>query len=263
MDRPATSPSDDRTTSYIPGAPGPGFSLSVIIPAYNERGRLGGTLDAIQDWASRAAVACEVVVVDDASTDGTSELASGGAWSPLTIRLLRNDRNRGKGFSVRTGMLAAGGSNLLMCDADQSAPIAEVEKLLPWLDRGFDVVIGSRDMPDSVLDPPQAPVRRLLAWAFRSLRRRLLLPGLRDTQCGFKLFRADVAREVFSIQTVEGWVFDCEVLGLADRLGHRIKEVGILWRNHPHSRVKPIREAPAALAALWRVRHRLAMIGST
>jgi dolichyl-phosphate beta-glucosyltransferase len=257
MDRPATSPSDDRTTSYIPGAPGPGFSLSVIIPAYNERGRLGGTLDAIQDWASRAAVACEVVVVDDASTDGTGELVTGGTWPPLTVRLLRHDPNRGKGFSVRTGMLAATGRNLLMCDADQSAPIAEVEKLLPWLDRGFDVVIGSRDMPDSVLDPPQAPLRRLMAWAFRSLRRRLLLPGLRDTQCGFKLFRADVARAVFSRQTVNGWVFDCEVLGLAERLGHRIKEVGILWRNHPHSRVRPLREAVPALKALRSIHRRL------
>ena len=154
-------------------------------------------------------------------------------------------------------MLAAAGTHLLMSDADLSTPIGEVVKLCDWLERGYDVVIGSRDRPESRLDPPQPWRRRLPAWAFRALRRRLLLPELRDTQCGFKLFRREAAREVFARQTVDGWLFDCEVLALADRLGYRIKEVGVTWRHHPHSRVSVWRTMFTALPTLLAIRRRV------
>jgi dolichyl-phosphate beta-glucosyltransferase len=266
-------------------------ALSVVIPAYNEAQRIGRTLGEVCHYLARAGVACEIIVVDDGSTDDTADLVRRFAQatkprnqeatkdteprpssvapevqssalrphsSVLSTRLLCNGVNRGKGYSVRRGMLAATGDLVLMCDADLSTPIEEIEKLRPWLDRGYDVVIASRDLPEAVLDPPQPLLRRWMAWLFRAIRRRMLLRELRDTQCGFKLFRQPVARDVFARQTVDGWLFDCEVLGLADRLGYRIKEVGVVWRHAPHSRVKPHREALGALRTLVAIRQRLA-----
>jgi dolichyl-phosphate beta-glucosyltransferase len=231
--------------------------LSVVIPAFNEARCLGTTLQRIRDYATAAGRPCEAVIVDDGSTDGTADVARGFAAGPLGVQLLVGTTNRGKGHAVRQGMLAASGELLLLCDADLSTPIEEVNRLLPWIDRGWDVAIGSRDLPESRLDPPQPATRRWLAWAFRALRRRLLLPGLRDTQCGFKLLRRDAARAVFERVTLDGWLFDCEVLGIADRLGYRIREVGIVWRNHPESRVKHWREALTAVPTLLALRRRL------
>ncbi len=232
-------------------------ALSIVIPAFNEARRLGDTLRRIREYAVGTGQAWEIVVVDDGSTDGTGDVVRQFGAAPLTLQLLVNPSNRGKGDSVRRGVLAASGGLVLMCDADLSAPIEEVEKLWPWLARGYDVVIGSRDMPDSVLDPPQPRLRRRLAAVFRAVRRWLMLPGLRDTQCGFKLFRKAAARDVFARQTVAGWLFDCEVLGLAERLGYRIKEVGVTWRHRPQSRVKLVREALAAVPGLVVIRRHL------
>jgi dolichyl-phosphate beta-glucosyltransferase len=233
------------------------FALSIVIPAFNEAQRLGDTLRRIREYAATAGQAWEVIVVDDGSRDATGDVAEQFAAGPLTVQLLANPANRGKGYSVGRGMLTATGDVVLMCDADLSAPIEEIEKLWPWLDQGYDVVMGSRDLPDSVLDPPQPRLRRWMAAVFRAVRRRLMLPALRDTQCGFKLFRQAVARDLFARQWVEGWLFDCEVLGLADRLGYRIKEVGVVWRHHPHSRVRPVREALLAVPTLLAIRRRL------
>jgi len=234
--------------------------LSIVIPAYNEGRRLGGSLERIRDYAARSEMRIELVVVDDGSTDGTAELVRkfaerDDAFSDVSV--LVNPSNRGKGFSVRRGMLHARGDMVLMCDADESAPIEQVELLRRWLDRGFEVVIGSRDAPDAVLDPPQSVPRRWMAWTFRFIRRTVLLGRFSDTQCGFKLFRADAAREIFARQTIDGWLFDCEVLGLAERLGYRIKELGITWRAHPDSRVRPIRDGMRALRDLLVIRRRL------
>lgn len=234
--------------------------LSIVIPAYNEARRIGRTIQALRDYVSRTATPCELIVVDDGSKDRTADVVRQSEPESLNLRLLVNPINRGKGHSVRQGMLAATGDVLAMCDADLASPIEEVDKLLVWLDRGYDVVIGSRDLPDSRLDPPQPPLRRLMAGVFRALRRRLLLPALRDTQCGLKVFRCDVAREAFSCQTIDGWLFDCEVLAIADRLGFRIKEVGVVWRDDRDSRVKVLPEVFSALPTLLRIRRRLASL---
>lgn len=248
---------DPDTMSDENGPQPPRPELSIVMPAYNEARRINRTLDRLRDYFARAAARCELIVVDDGSRDGTAEIVRQFVSEPLTVRLLVNPANRGKGYSVRQGMLAATGEILLMCDADLSAPIEELDKLLRWLDRGYDVAIGSRDLPDSRLDPPQPLARRLMAWTFRAIRRRLLLPGLKDTQCGFKCFRRDVARRIFSRQTVDGWLFDCEVLGIAERLGYRIREVGVVWRNDPDSRVNAFRETLSALPTLLTIRRRL------
>ena len=232
-------------------------ALSIVIPAFNEARRLGPTLARLRQYATDANRVCEVIVVDDGSTDATSRLVREFERGPLTMRLLGHTPRRGKGYAVRQGMLVASGAAALMCDADLSAPIEELDRLQMWLSRGYDVAIGSRDLSDSKLDPPQPLGRRLMAWAFRALRRRWLLPAVRDTQCGFKLFTQAAAHDIFGHATIDGWLFDCEVLGIADRLGYRIKEVGIIWRNHPDSRVQPWRELAAAFPTLWTICRRV------
>jgi len=236
-------------------------SLSIIIPAYNEGPRLGRGLAQLREYARRSAERIEVIVVDDGSRDDTAAVAEGFERGPMSLRVLRNDRNRGKGYSVRRGMLAASGEVALMCDADLSTPIEEVAKLLYWLERGYDVAIGSRDMPDSVLAPAQPWHRRLPAMAFRALRRRLMLRDIRDTQCGFKCFRRGVVREVFSRQVVHNFAFDCEVLALARRLGYRLREVGVVWCNDPASRVHPVRDPLRAVLSLIGIAWRLWRVG--
>lgn len=235
----------------------PAAELSIVIPAYNEVRRLGTTLERLRDYAARCGTATEILVVDDGSTDGTADLTRAFDAGPAELRLLTNPTNRGKGAAVRQGMLAATGDVFLMCDADLSTPIEELDKLRPWLNAGYDIVIGSRDRPESHLDPPQPWLRRRLAALFRSLRRRLILPDVLDTQCGFKLFRREVARDLFSRLTVDGWLFDCEVLALAVRAGYRIKEVGVMWRHMPPSRVGVGRAALTAVPTLLKLRWRV------
>jgi len=238
-------------------------ALSIVIPAFNEARRLGHTLELVRAWVMRTGRSVELIVVDDGSTDTTAEIVRQHAAEPPAVQLLTNPVNRGKGYSVARGMLAARGARVLMCDADLSTPIEEIDKLWTWLDQGFDVVIASRDLPDSHLDPPQPRLRRWAAWLFRALRRRLLLPELRDTQCGFKLFTRAAAQAIFARQTLHGWLFDCEALGLAQRLGYRVKEVGVIWRHRTHSRVRPLREALVAVPTLLAIRRRLARLEQT
>ena len=231
--------------------------LSIVIPTFNEAGRIGTSLGRIRDYIVRTGRHCEVIVVDDGSDDMTTTVVRSTSLEPLALHLLTNARNRGKGHCVRQGMLKAAGQWRLLCDADLSTPIKEIEKLFAWAEQGCDVIIGSRDLPDSRLDPPQPMGRRIMAGVFRAIRRLILLRRIRDTQCGFKLFRDVAAYEIFTRQTVDGFLFDCEVLGLAKRLGYRIKEVGVLWRNDPDSRVDAFREAWTAVPALLAIRRRI------
>ncbi len=232
-------------------------SLSVVIPAYNEAARILNTLTRIHEYLFGSGWRFELVIIDDGSRDDTVSIIRDFARRNRNVRLIINPRNRGKGFAVRQGMLVATGELVLMCDADLSTPIEELEQLLPWTQRGCHVVIASRDLPDSRLDPPQPARRRQLAAIFRTLRRLLLLPRLRDTQCGFKLFRHDAARAIFTRQRTNGWLFDCEALGLADRLGFRIQEVGVHWQDNSDSRVHLLPAALAALPTLLLIRLRL------
>jgi glycosyltransferase involved in cell wall biosynthesis len=210
-------------------------SISIIIPAYNEEKRLPATLRAIKAYLEATSWAfAEVVVVDDGSRDGTVEVARSAG-----VRLLQNPGNRGKGYSVRHGMLDAKGDWVLFSDADLSAPIEELEKLWTAVGReGAQAAIGSRDLDRSLIGVRQ-PLFREMGGRFFNLVIRLVtgLP-FRDTQCGFKLFEGAAAREIFRRQRVERFGFDVEVLFIAQRLGYRTLEVPVRWNDVAGTKVR-------------------------
>jgi glycosyltransferase involved in cell wall biosynthesis len=208
-------------------------SLSIVIPAYNEESRLPASLAKIEDYlAGMPGGFVEILVVDDGSRDGTVSVVEEFARKVSNVRVLRNPGNRGKGFSVRHGMLEARGEWCLFTDADLSAPIDELGKLWDAIQtQGADVAIGSRAIDRSLIGVHQSPFREISGKVFNAVMQ--LTVGLRisDTQCGFKLFRADVARQVFSRQLIERWGFDVEVLFIARKRGFKIAEVPVRWDN--------------------------------
>jgi len=209
--------------------------ISVVIPAYNEALRLPATLARVRAHLEGLGREHEIVVVDDGSSDGTAEAARGAGGD--VVRVLRHEPNRGKGHAVRRGMLAARGERRLMTDADLSTPIEELARLEAELDRGFDVAIGSRAVPGARVEVHQPLYREAMGRTFNALVQALLLPGLHDTQCGFKLFTAKAAEAAFSPGQLDGFSFDVEALYAARVRGLRIAEVPVIWRNDPRSRV--------------------------
>jgi dolichyl-phosphate beta-glucosyltransferase len=220
--------------------------LSVVIPAYNEARRLPPTLEKVQRHL--AGRPHEILVVDDGSEDGTAEKAAAAG-----VEVLRNDGNRGKGYSVRRGMLAARGVHRLMTDADLSTPIEELDRLLGKIDEGFDVVIASRALPGSNVEIRQPWYRENTGRLFNLCVRVLALPGLQDTQCGFKLFTASAAEQAFAAARLDGFSFDVEALFVARRRGFRIAEVPVTWRNDEATRVDTFKGA-VAFVDLARIR---------
>ena len=211
-------------------------SLSVVVPALNEEDRLPRTLERIGSHLGRRRERYELVVVDDGSRDRTAERAQAAGAT-----VLRNETNRGKGYAVRRGMLAARGARRLMTDADLSTPIEELDRLCARMDEGHDVVIGSRARPGARIEVRQPWYRESMGRLFNLFVRALVVPGVTDTQCGFKLFSAAAARDVFSSARLDGFSFDVEVLFLARRKGYRIAEVPVVWRNDAASRVSLVR----------------------
>ncbi|MGH9480671.1 MAG: dolichyl-phosphate beta-glucosyltransferase [Terriglobales bacterium] len=220
--------------------------LSIVIPAYNEAGRLSATLAAIAEHFRGSGRRVEVLVVDDGSTDGTAERAHPPADAPpqLTWRLLRNPGNRGKGYSVRHGMLAATGERLLFTDADLSAPIAELARLEAALDagQGVEIAIGSRRRRE-LISTHQSWFRENSGRIFNRIVRLVLGLPYADTQCGFKLFTHASARAIFSRQRIEGWGFDPELLYLARKLGFRVAEVPVVWGHAENTKIRMLRDS--------------------
>lgn len=213
-------------------------SYSIVIPAYNEVGRIGATLErTLAYFAERPECRVEVLVVDDGSTDGTANLTESWQERCRHVRLLSHDRNMGKGWAVRTGMLAAEGEYVLFMDADGSTDIAEIEKLSQALDGGADIAIGSRDLAGSEIRKHQPVVRETMGKAFSFIARVLAVPEIADTTCGFKLFRKPAIEPLFSRQRVRGWAFDVEILYLAKKIGFQVAEVPVHWTDSPDSRV--------------------------
>jgi dolichyl-phosphate beta-glucosyltransferase len=214
-------------------------SISIVIPAYNEQARLPETLRRVEqylqesDWTFH-----EILVVDDGSTDSTAEAANAFAKGNPNIRVLLNPGNRGKGYSVRHGMLKAQAEWRLFSDADLSTPIEELEKLWCEVARGEqEIAIGSRALDRSLIGVHQPGLRETMGRIFNGVMRAATGLHIADTQCGFKLFRGDVAEEVFSRQTLERFGFDAEVLYIAARRGYQIAEIPVRWNHVEGSKV--------------------------
>lgn len=212
--------------------------LSIVIPAYNERERLPATLESLAKYLRASGHDGEVVLVDDGSRDDTADLARAEAERlGLSLRALTHTPNRGKGYAARRGMLAARGDRILLCDADESVPIAMVDRFLERLEEGPAAVIGSRLKAGSKIVIQQPALRERLGEAFRELGR-LLVPGISDFTCGFKLFRRDAAQRVFGLQRLWGWGYDVEILLIARRLGLEVTEEPVEWSDDARTRVR-------------------------
>lgn len=226
--------------------------LSIIIPAYNEENRLPGTLAEILTFLQNQTYGYEILVVENGSSDRTLEIARDFAVRYPTVRALHED-GRGKGLAVRSGMLQASGEYRFICDADLSMPIQEVNRFIPPLMPHSDVVIASREAPGAVrYDEPayRHVTGRLYNWVVQVM----ALPGLQDTQCGFKCFHAPVAEEIFPLQTITGWSFDVEVLYIARRRGYKVQELPVPWVYNAESKVKILKDLRHVIADLVKIR---------
>ncbi len=197
----------------------------------------------------------ELVIVDDGSSDRTADLVRREADAIRGIKLLCSGFNQGKGSAVKKGVFAASHDVLLVSDADLSTPIEEVEKLYPWLENGYDIVIGSRSLEDSLVAIKQPWYRQNMGKIFNVLVWLFALRDFHDTQCGFKIFRKGAAQNVFTRARISGFAFDVEVLYIAFKMGYRIKEVPVTWFNSPQSKVRVIRDPALMFFDLLRIRH--------
>lgn len=227
--------------------------MSVVVPAYNEEQAIAFTVNALRERLEASGRPYEILVVDNASEDRTVERVEelGG-----DVRLLRNDVNRGKGYSVRRGMLEASGKLRLLCDADCAPSLVSLDRMIEAAEHA-DVVVGSRIAPGADVGRTQPFVRRLVGWPFIALTRLLLSEPTRDIYCGFKLWGAAAAQAVFSRQSLDGWVFDAEVLALARRLHFRVSEVGIVWVNREASKLSIRRTLVPAVRELLAARRNI------
>jgi dolichyl-phosphate beta-glucosyltransferase len=215
------------------------LDISIVVPAFNEERRLPKTLQSIRGYLRSRSLRGEVLVVDDGSTDATAKVVERSRAEFPELRLLSNGRNRGKGFSVRHGMLEAFGEIALFTDADLSAPIEEADKLLAAIrDGAYDVAIGSRALDRSLIEVHQSVFRERAGIIFNGIVRGITGLPFQDTQCGFKAFRRERARVIFEQQRTEGFGFDPEILFVAQRRGLRIAEVPVRWAHDPATKVR-------------------------
>ena len=226
--------------------------LSIVIPAYNEEKRLPETLKQISNFLDQQDYQAEVLVIENGSTDKTLQIAQNFSEQIPYLRVFHEEQN-GKGRAVKRGMMEAIGDYRFICDADLSMPIEEVNKFIPPLLPDSEVAIASREADGAVrYDEPE--FRHFVGRVFNTLVRVLALPGLHDSQCGFKCLRADIAREVFPEITIYGWAFDVEVLFIARKLGYKIKEVPIPWYYREQSKINVFRDSIKMLIDLLQIR---------
>jgi dolichyl-phosphate beta-glucosyltransferase len=230
---------------------------SVVIPAYNEALRLPAYLAEVVAYFDGRGQPYEIIVVDDGSRDHTAERVLVAQESHPGVTLYRLASNHGKGFAVRTGMLAARGELRLMADADGATPIREVERLEAAIEAGADVAVGSRALPDRSVSREVRLHRKLSGEVFNFLVRRLGVPAIADTQCGFKLFRGEAAAVLFgSLETI-GFGFDVELLLLAGLRGYRVTEIAVNWADQPGSKVTVLKDGPRMVLQILAARRRL------
>jgi dolichyl-phosphate beta-glucosyltransferase len=228
--------------------------LSVVVPAYNESARIRPTIEKLNSYLKDSFSNFEIIVVDDGSSDNTSSIVKNLSQKLENLRLVQYSANTGKGYAIKKGVLASVGELLLTCDADQSAPIEELEKLLPFIRKGCDIAVGSRGLHESDIQVRQPWYRERMGKIFNIFVRTLVFTGILDTQCGFKLFKGDVARKLFEKSRIKGFSFDVEILFLAKMADYKIKEVPIKWINSPSSKVRLITDPLKMFFDLLRIR---------
>jgi len=229
-------------------------TYSIVIPAYNESARIRGTIEKILVHIQRQGWDAEVLVVNDGSTDDTARLVQSYAAENPALRLLHNPGNRGKGYSVRHGMLHANGEVILFSDADLSSPIEEADKLFAAVNSGADVAMGSRWLRAELQTQRQPLYRQLLGRIFNLALRILLGLQYRDTQCGFKAFTRRAAQTIFPLQHIERWGFDPEILYLARKFGLKIQELPVQWAHRDGTRINPLRDGIRMFVEILKIR---------
>ncbi len=224
--------------------------LSIVIPAFNEANRIIPGLQAVDRFVKSQERQVELIVVDDGSSDGTVEVVQSIVGKADYFRLISYPHNRGKGYAIRKGMLEARGEYVVFMDADLSTNIDAIPQFLTSLEKDAEIAIASRDNQSSVIARKQPRLRRILGRGFRVLTRATILPGISDFVCGFKMFRRNVAQHLFSLQTIDDWAFDVEILVLARRFGYQISEVPISWSDVDGTKVRLFRDIIRTLVSL-------------
>ena len=227
------------------------MKVSVIIPAYNEKKRLPRSLRIISNYLLSHALSYEIIVVSDGSTDNTAQTVK--KMGLENIRLVEYHPNRGKGYAVRMGFQEAAGDVVLLSDADLSTPISEYGKLFSYFQKGYEVVLGSRGLPESEVKLPQKCHRRFMGKTFNSMVQLFIVRGFQDTQCGFKLLSGKAVKEILPRMTLNGFAFDVELVLIAQKSGFKIIEVPVKWYNSPESRVLIWRDPLRMFAELFSI----------
>ena len=229
-------------------------AYSIVIPAYNEAARLGASLEKVLGYVHAQGWSAEVIVVNDGSSDNTADIVRAHAAKDAALRLIDNPGNRGKGFSVRHGMLSARGRIVFFTDADLSAPIEEAPKLIQALNAGADIAIGSRWLRAETQTQRQPLYRQLFGRVFNLLLRITLGLQFADTQCGFKAFKQPTVPAIFPLQRIERWGFDPEILFLAKKFRFQVKEVPVLWGHSGGTRIHPLKDGSRMFLEMLHIR---------
>ncbi len=227
--------------------------LSIVIPAYNEENRLSSTLKSICKFFADKGMDFEIVIVNDGSKDKTANLVEQLALEQPRLKLISHDINRGKGFAIKAGVLSSLGELILINDADGSSPIEEFDRLSAAIKNGADLAIGSRAKHDPTCTVQALAYRTYIGNTFNRIVQSLLLPGIYDTQCGFKLFKKAIAFDIFSSSTIDGYAFDVEILYLAKLRKYRIEELAINWHNVAGSKINVLTDSFKMLAEVLKI----------
>src|SRR6202162_1315167 len=230
------------------------MTYSIVIPAYNESERLGATLEKVLAYVRQQGWDAEVIVVNDGSRDNTAEIVRAFAKNNPILRLVENPGNRGKGYSVRNGILNSRGDIVIFSDADLSSPIEEMPKLLQALGGGADIAIGSRWLRAELQTQRQSLHRQLFGRVFNLLLRMILGLRFKDTQCGFKAFTRQASQTIWPLQRIDRWGVDPEILFLARKFGFRVEEVAVLWGHSGDTRIHPVMDGARMFAEMVRIR---------
>ncbi len=228
--------------------------ISLIIPVYNEEKRIKLTLSNCISYFKNKKINYEIIIVDDGSTDKTRLIVKDFSNKNKNIKLTKQRNNKGKGYSVKEDMLLARGDYLLFSDADLSTPIREVEKFIKVIKSGYDIVIASRNMKGSIIPIKQPFFRSFLGTIFPFIVSLLILPGYKDTQCGFKLFKKNVAKKIFNKQKINGFGFDVEILFIAKKHNYKTKELPVTWSNALGSKINPVKDSIRMLLDIFKIK---------